>query len=114
MKTTMKKLSVFLVVSSLGLTAFSKTRISNFNEIIEENNKAQFEMHDQVRKSLDETDQVMAELRKQRIETVAEESEAINVPTDKKHLTFAKEQERSRPSKKENDKRLAQELDDIQ
>lgn len=94
--------------------ATSKSKITNFNEIIEENNQAQMQMHQQLKKSVDDTESVVADLKKQRVETVASDSDSINVPTDKSMLTFSKEQIRYQPSKKENDKRLAQELDDMQ
>lgn len=114
MKTTLKILSAAMLVLGFVQTTFAKSKITNFNEIIEENNQAQSQMHSQIKKSVDDNDAVIAELKKQRIETVASDSETINVPTDKSLLTFSKEQKRYQPSKKENDKRLAQELDDLQ
>jgi hypothetical protein len=124
MKKTMKKLSpakaptvkMVLVIGTLLLSAvaFAKTKVTDFNDIIEENNKAQKIMHNQIQQNLDETQQIIADLKAKHVETMVAEGETINVPTDKNLLKFAKEKQHYQPSKEVNDKRLAQEIDDMQ
>ena len=124
MNKTMKKLSfssarvvkTVLVVGTLlvSVSSFSKTKATDFNDIIEENNKAQKLMHNQIQQNMDETQQIIADLKAKHTETVVADGETINVPTDKNLLKFTKEKQHYQPSKEENDKRLAQEIDDMQ
>ena len=124
MNKTMKNLSfsparvvkTVLVVGTLlvSVSSFSKTKATDFNDIIEENNKAQKLMHNQIQQNMDETQQIIADLKAKHTETVVADGETINVPTDKNLLKFTKEKQHYQPSKEENDKRLAQEMDDMQ
>ena len=124
MNQTMKKLSLsttqvlksVLVVGTLlaSVSSFAKAKTTDFNDIIEENNRAQKLMHNQIQQNMDETQQIIAELKANRTETVVADSDTINVPTDKNLLRFTKEKQHYQPSKEANDKRLAQEIDDMQ
>lgn len=127
MDKTMKKLSItsesavrvmktVLVVGTLlaSISSLAKTKVTDFNDIIEQNNKAQKLMHNQIQQNMDETQQILADLKAKHPEAVVADGETINVPTDKNLLKFTKEKQHYQPSKDANDKRLAQEIDDMQ
>ena len=113
MMKAMKILSIALILASTA-TVFAKTKATDFNDIIEQNNQAQRTMHSQIKHNMDETQAVVAALKQGRVEVVASENETINVPTSKDMMRFTKEKQRYQPSRAENDKRLAQELEDMQ
>ena len=114
MMKTMKILSVTLILVSVSMV-FAKTKATDFNDIIEQNNLSQKSMHSQIKQNMQETQAVMLALKQARVEVVvASDSNSINVPTNKDLLKFTKEKQRFQPSRAETDKRLAQELEDMQ
>ncbi len=110
---TMKNFLITLILASTA-TGFAKTKATDFNDIIEQNNLAQKAMHTQIKHNMDETQALVASLKQERVEVVASDNETINVPTNKDMMKFTKEKQRYQPSRAENDKRLAQELEDMQ
>lgn len=115
MMKTMKILSVAMIIASTA-TGLAKTKATDFNDIIEQNNSAQKAMHSQIKQNMDETQALVATLKAERAEVVvaSDENNSINVPTNKDMLKFTKEKQRFQPSRAESDKRLAQELEDMQ
>lgn len=114
MMKTMKILSVAVILAS-ATAGFTKSKATDFNDIIEQNNSSQKAMHSQIKQNMDETQALVATLKAERTEViVASENETINVPTNKDMLKFTKEKQRFQPSRAESDKRLAQELEDMQ
>lgn len=86
----------------------------DFNSIIVENTKAQKELHAQVKESVKDV-KIAALEQRNKYQVVADnDSTSINVKTEKDFLTFAKEKKQSKPSGLQNDKRLAQELKDLE
>ena len=101
----MKTLSILALIFSLNAQA----KLSDFNELIEENSKAQSELHTSLKNSLQET-QVALKIEK-RDRFVVDNSDSINVPTRKAFLTYTKAKTDYRQSAIESQKRLAQEID---
>lgn len=101
----MKTLWILTLIFSLSAHA----KLSDFNELIEENSKAQSELHTSLKNNLQET-QVALKLEK-RDRFVVDNANSINVPTRKSFLTYRKAKVDYRQSVTESQKRLAQEID---
>ncbi|MFN3455039.1 MAG: hypothetical protein ACK41T_08780 [Pseudobdellovibrio sp.] len=103
-----KSISVVAIVLTTSVVGFAL----DFNSIINENMKAQNELHTQVKESVNNS-RLAAQKMKVEDETLViadTESEVINVKTSKDILTYEKEKKYVKPSSKTNNKRLAQEL----
>ncbi len=112
MKTLKFLAGSFLVAVASLMT--SQAFAVDFNSIIVENNKAQKELHAQVKESVKDVKIAALEQRNKYQVVAVNDSTAINVKTEKDFLTFAKEKKQSKPSRLQNDKRLAQELKDLE
>ncbi len=110
---TLKFLALSLVIAAASLIT-SQAFAVDFNSIIVENTKAQKELHDQVKESVKDVKIAVLEQRNKYQVVADNDSTAINVKTEKDFLTFAKEKKQSKPSRLQNDKRLAQELKDLE
>lgn len=105
----MKKL--LLSLSLLPLVAVAK--VGDFNNLINENNKAQNELHQNLKQDIDTT-RMAYQKEAQPKYIVDQDSTTINVPTSKSLLTFKKEKTFYRASEEQKKKRLAEELSDAQ
>lgn len=102
----MKTLTLAL---SLVFTLIANAKLSDFNQLIEENSKAQTELHTSIKNNLEET-QVAIKFEK-RDRFVVDNADSINVPTRKSFLTYTKSKVDYRKSAANGQKRLAQEID---
>ena len=94
---------------SLALSLTAQAKLSDFNQLIEENSKAQSELHTSLKNNLQET-QVAINLEK-RDRFVVDSADSINVPTRKSFLTYTKSKIDYRKSAADGQKRLAEEID---
>lgn len=101
--------SVLLIIVA-GLSLNAQAKLSDFNSIIEENSKAQNELHANLTNNLNETKLAVKE-DSSRQRYLVDSSKSINVPTQKGFLTFAKEKAYYRASEAQAKKRLAEEVD---
>jgi len=115
----MKK-QMLLAVSLLVTTLSVSAKVGDFNSLINENSKAQKELHQNLKQNLEV---VQAEAQKSQNTPVEQSdekyvvdraSDTVNVPTSKSFLTFTKEKKYHRPSEAQQQKRLAEELTDSQ
>lgn len=115
----MKKQIIF-TTSLLVVALTANAKVGDFNSLINENSKAQKELHQNLKQNLEV---VQSEAQKsQNIATeqsdekyvVDRASDTVNVPTSKSFLTFTKEKKYHRPSEAQQQKRLAEELTDSQ
>lgn len=101
------KLILFFATLSLGLNSMAK--VADFNALIDENSKAQSELHHNLKENLDLAKSTQArEVEEKFIVDRAEST--ITVPTSKKMLTFSKEKKYYRASEQQQQKRLAEEI----
>ncbi|MFZ3229251.1 MAG: hypothetical protein WA160_03515 [Pseudobdellovibrio sp.] len=102
-------MKVLLITLTFGLALNATAKLSDFNSIIEENSKAQNELHANLTANLNDTK--LAVKNEARDRFLVDSAGAVNVPTKKGFLTFAKEKSYHRASELEAKKRLAQEVD---
>lgn len=102
-------MKLVLVLLSVVLGVSAQAKLSDFNSIIDDNARAQNQLHANLTNNLKETKIAVQKESKERF--VVDSSGTINVPTGKKFLTFAKEKNFFRASEKLADKRLAAEVD---
>jgi hypothetical protein len=85
----------------------------DFNSIIIENSKAQSDLHFKIKETVTNS-KIAAELSAGSKKYIADQKETIHVNTPKEFLTFAKEKKQYKASAKQGEKRLAQELKDLE
>lgn len=96
------------------MTAFiAQAKVGDFNNLINENSKAQNELHQNLKQDLDTT-RIAYEKEKTNNFIVDHDSNSINVPTSKSLLTFRKEKSYFRASEEQKQKRLAEELSEAE
>ena len=95
----------FLTVVSLNAIAM------DFNSIIQENSKAQNNLHTEIQKTISDS-QIAAQSYEKKY--IADEKEVIRNKVNKDLLTAAKEKKQYRASDKVSEKRLAQEFNDLE
>lgn len=106
MKTTAALLTILLALTT-------QAKVSDFNSLIEENSKAQAELHTNLKDNL-ELARMAVQKESQEKYIVDRSSDTTVVPTSKSFLTFAKEKKYYRASGAAQQKRLAQDLSDAQ
>ncbi len=104
------KTTIFTLTVIAALTTFAKP---NFNDIIVENNKAQNELHQQIKASIDDVKVAVKEGSKT-ISIAAVGDNNINVKSNKSFLTFSKEKKYFKASDIKANKRLAEELQNLE
>ena len=102
-------MKTLLILAALLMTATSQAKVADFNSLIVENNKAQIDLHTNLKKNLDIARTAVQKESQQKY-IVDNTFETVNVRTNKKMLTFAKEKLQYRPSEKAQQKRLAEEI----
>lgn len=118
MKTSIKsfgfaKLSLALVATLvLGSQAYAIETV-DFRDIIKENSQAQTDLHKQIKETVDSS-RIAAQTPDTGSQVIADNAQTVHVRTKKDMLTFAKEKKHSAASQKQNDKRLAQEFQDLE
>lgn len=108
---TLKSLAL-VTMMVLGSQAYSAESV-DFDSIIKENSKAQNHLHKQIKETV-ESSRIAAYAPETGSQVIAENAQTIHVKTKKDMLTFAKEKKHSAASQQVNDKRLAQELQDLE
>ena len=103
---------VFLTVGFL-IAISATAKVGDFNSLINENSKAQNELHQNLKQDL-ETTRMAYQHDKVDNFIVDNESNSINVPTTKSFLTFKKEKKYYRASEEQKQKRLAEEMSEAQ
>lgn len=98
----------FFAIAVLAPLA-SMAKVGDFNNLINENAKAQNQLHQNLKQDLDTTRMAYKQESQQKY-IVDNESKTINVPTSKSLLTFKKEKKYYRASEEQKQKRLAEEL----
>ncbi len=109
-ETGMKK---FILTIAILLPLASLAKVGDFNSLINENAKAQTELHQNLKQDLDTT-RIAYKQEPQQKYIVDNESKTINVPTSKSLLTFKKEKKYYRASEVQKQKRLAEELSEAE
>lgn len=106
MKTILLTLAFLAPLASMG-------KVGDFNNLINENAKAQNELHQNLKQDLDTTRMAYkAEATQKYI--VDNDSKTVNVPTSKSLLTFKKEKKYYRASEEQKQKRLAEEISEAE
>ncbi|MES2803043.1 MAG: hypothetical protein V4654_11165 [Bdellovibrionota bacterium] len=108
---TLKSLAL-VTMMVLGSHAYA-IETADFGEIIKENSKAQNELHKQIKETVDSS-RIAAQNSDTGSHVIADSAQTVHVKTKKDMLTFAKEKKHSAASQKQNDKRLAQEFQDLE
>lgn len=109
----MKSLTLALISMLILSTQAYAAEAVDFNAIIKENSQAQNELHKQIKETV-ETSRIAAQMPDTGSQVIADNAQIIHVRTKKDMLTFAKEKKHSAASQKQNDKRLAQEFQDLE
>lgn len=104
--------NLFLMIAVLAPLA-SMAKVGDFNSLINENSKAQTELHQNLKQDLDTTRMAYKPDPQQKY-IVDNEAKTINVPTSKSLLTFKKEKKYYRASEEQKQKRLAEELSEAE
>lgn len=103
-----------LMIALMSLVpAVSLAKITDFNAMINENSKAQRELHKEVRNSAEETRAALHDERKEPIVVVETERIDVNVPSGKNLLRFQKEIVDHKDEKKAGENRLANEFNSV-
>ena len=98
-----------ILLLALTFTLTAQAKVNNFNNLIEENSRAQNELHTDLKQNLADT-QVAVQVEKND-RFVVDTAGTINVPTRKSFLTYRKNKTDYSTTTSEAQKRLAQELD---
>lgn len=105
----MKKQLLITVMTLIPAMSFAK--VSDFNELISENVKAQNELHSAVRNNVIEAREATAAAQlRERIVVVENSGTSYNAPTKKDLLAFKKEKRSHRASEDKQFERLAHEV----
>lgn len=99
-------LTITLVVSTQAMAV-------DFGAIIKENSQAQNELHKQIKETVDSS-RIAAQNSDTGSQVIADNAQTIHVKTNKSMLTFAKEKRHKTVTPSQSDKRLAQELKDLE
>jgi hypothetical protein len=109
---TLKSLALISMMV-LGTQAYAAEAV-DFDAIIKENSKAQNQLHKQIKETVDSS-RIAAQTPDTGSQVIADNgAQSVHVRTKKDMLTFAKEKKHSAASQKQNDKRLAQEFQDLE
>lgn len=106
----MKKM-ILMIAMIAPLISFAK--VGDFNDLINENSKAQTDLHQNLRQDLDSTRMAYKQEVKEKY-IVDNSRTTINVPTSKSLLTFKKEKKYYRASEEQKQKRLAEEFSEAE
>lgn len=101
-------------VLTVILASTYATAGTNFHNLIVENSKAQNELHNQIKHTVDDVKMAVNERVQDGDKTVSIAAETIHVKTDKNFMTFAKEKKYYKPSEKRAQKRLAEEFQNLE
>lgn len=104
----MKKQAVIALMTLIPAISFAK--ISDFNALINENSKAQSELHNTVQANLEASREYASAEVRERIVVVENSGSSYNAPTKKDLLAFKKEKVSHRASERKQFDRLASEL----
>lgn len=105
----MKKQILVAVLTMIPVMGFAK--VSDFNELIKENVKAQNELHSTVKNNVgDARDAVADQKMRERIVVVEKSGQSYHSPTKKDLLAFKKEKSHYRASEQKQFERLANEI----
>lgn len=89
----------------------------DFGSIIKENSKAQLELHQQIKESVDSS-RLAVQIDDSGSQVITDKTEVVHVKTKKDMLTFAKEKRNASESavqlQEQSDKRLALEFKDLE
>ena len=99
--------TILFLALSFALSAQAK--LNDFNSLIEENSRAQSELHTDLKQNLEDTQVAVQVEKKDRF--VIDTAATVNVPTRKSFLTYKKNKTDYSTTTSESQKRLAQELD---
>lgn len=114
----MKKFAITLtaiVVLASVAASLTWAKVSDFNALINDNISAQKELHGEIKKQVQASDQAFRDsLEKREASSMVVESDQtqINSPTSQKMLKFKKEKKQATVSRKKQMDRISQEFDD--
>lgn len=108
---TLKSLALISMMV-LGTQSYAAESV-DFDSIIKENSQAQNQLHKQIKETVDSS-RIAAQTPDTGSQVIADNAQTIHVKTKKDMLTFAKEKKHSAASQQTNDKRLAQEFQDLE
>jgi len=109
----MKSLTLALISILVLSTQAYAVETVDFDAIIKQNSQAQTDLHKQIKETV-ETSRIAAQTPDTGSQVIADNAQAVHVKTKKDMLTFAKEKKHSAASQQQNDKRLAQEFQDLE
>ncbi len=100
--------TIAILVLTVCATFTAQAKVNDFNSLIEENSKAQKELHADLKQNLNDT-QAAVKLEKQ--DYIVEATDTINSPTKKSFTVYQKAKTDYGPANKLEQKRLAQEIE---
>lgn len=98
-----------ILILSMALSLSAHAKLNDFNALIEENSKAQAELHTNLKSNLKDT--MAAVNLEKRDRFVVDNSNSMNVPTRKGFLTYTKNKTDYKSTISAAQKRLAQEIE---
>lgn len=113
----MKQLAVtitFTMTMASVMGSLSSAKVSDFNALINDNISAQKELHGEIRKQVQTTENALHGEEEREASSMVVESDMtqINAPTSSKMLKFKKEKRSLTVSRKKQLDRVSQEFDD--
>lgn len=109
----MKSLTLALISMLVLSTQAYAAEAVDFDAIIKQNSQAQNDLHKQIKETV-ETSRIAAQTPDTGSQVIADNAQTVHVKTKKDMLTFAKEKKQSAASQQQNDKRLAQEFQNLE
>lgn len=105
----MKNLSLTLIIAFSTVTSFAA--IEDFNQLINDAEKAQKAVHQEIKATVVQEAKLNApKARQHKPEAIVGTVETVHINTDKNLLRFAKEKKIFKASDKKNDNRIAEEF----
>ena len=100
--------TIAILILTVCATFTVQAKVNNFNSLIEENSKAQKELHSDLKQNLNNT---QAAVRLEKQDYIVEAADTINSPSRKSLTAYQKAKTDYGPAIKIEQKRLAQEIE---
>ena len=100
--------TIAILVLTVCATFTVQAKVNDFNSLIEENSKAQKELHTDLKQNLNDT---QAAVKAEKQDYIVEAADTINSPTKKSFTAYKKAKTDYGPASKIEQKRLALEIE---
>ncbi len=100
--------TIAILVLTVCATFTVQAKVNDFNSLIEENSKAQKELHTDLKQNLNDTQAAVKAVKQ---DYIVEAADTINSPTKKSFTAYKKAKTDYRAADKMEQKRLAQEIE---